>query len=138
MKTDRQKLLELGFEPAGHWELTSGAPRCLLQRFSDTRGVLYAFMCGDRVMYIGKTRLSLRQRMNGYQKPGTSQRTNIRNNSYIHEQLEGKQQIEILAFPTTVQQTHKGYSVNLAAGLEDSVIEHFNPKWNISGKMQEA
>jgi hypothetical protein len=138
VKNDRQKLLKLGFQPAGHWELTTGIPHCILHRYADTRGVLYAFMCGERVMYIGKTRLSLRQRMNGYQRPGTSQRTNVRNNSYIHEQLEGKQEVEILAFPPVKQQIYKGFCINLAAGLEDSVIEHFSPKWNISGKMQEA
>jgi excinuclease UvrABC nuclease subunit len=137
MKTDRQKLVKLGFELAGHWEFVGGL-RCKLHRHAEARGVLYAFICSQSVMYIGKTRISLRQRMNGYEHPSESQRTNVRNNSYIHEKLEGKQEVEVLVFQPKEQQTYRGYSVNLAAGLEDSVIEQFSPKWNISGKLQEA
>ena len=89
-------------------------------------------------MYLGKTRLSLRQRMSGYKHPGASQRTNIRNNSYIHEQLETKHDVEILTFSPKQQQSYRGYPISLAAGLEDSLIEHFRPKWNLNGKLQEA
>jgi hypothetical protein len=76
--------------------------------------------------------------MNGYKNPETSQRTNVRNNAFIHEQLETRQEVEILTFPPQQQQSYKGYSINLAAALEDSLIKHFKPKWNITGKMQEA
>ncbi len=131
-------LLDLGFEPAGHWKLEDGSLRCALHAFADTSRVLYAFMLGDEVMYIGKSTMTLRKRMYGYERPGTSQRTNVRNNSYIHEKLEGKQQIEVFVFPPLEKQMYRGYTINVAAGLEDSVIERFQPKWNISGKIQES
>ena len=138
MKSDQEKLLELGFETAGHWELQDGRLAYKLHKHSEARSVLYAFLCSGRAMYIGKTRLSLRQRMSGYKHPATSQRTNVRNNSYIHEQLESKQAVEILTFPPKELNSYKGYSINLAAGLEDSLIETFKPKWNLNGKIQEA
>lgn len=48
-----------------------------------------------------------------------------------------KNQIKIFIFPCNGQLSYKGYRINLAAGLEDSLIREFNPEWNKIGKLKE-
>ena len=99
-----------------------------------TYNVLYAFTSSDELLYIGKTTIALRDRMYQYQRPGPSQRTNIRVNSAIAELLKSGGTIEIYALPDTGEMEYRGFHLNLAAGLEDSLISELDPKWNIAGK----
>ncbi len=78
------QLLEIGFKYAGVWRLENERKLiCELADFSGSKNILYAFVCGETVKYIGKTNQLLQKRMNGYQKPGPSQNTNIRINKQI-------------------------------------------------------
>jgi hypothetical protein len=110
MKSDREKLVQLGFKPAGYWEIVDGSLRYALHNHAQVRGVLYAFICAGRVRYVGKTRLTLQERMNGYRNPGKSQRTNVRNNRYINKELKRMHGVQILVFPAR-KRTYKGYSI---------------------------
>jgi hypothetical protein len=101
---------------------------------ADANNILYAFIAGDTILYIGKTVRSLKRRMYGCQHPGPTQTTNIKNNKRILETLTAGQSVEIYALPDNGLLYYGGFHVNLAAGLEDSLVKTLRPAWNITGK----
>jgi hypothetical protein len=86
-------------------------------------------------LYIGKTIRSLSQRLYGYVNPGPSQSTNIKNRQKIETILRQGKEIKIFVFaPHGNEIVYRGIPVNLAAGLEDSLIRIVKPPWNDTGK----
>lgn len=124
------RLLEIGFEPAGHWVLENEELSFELVRHSSQRNVLYAFVCDGHVKYIGKTARSLAARMEGYRRPEPTQSTNIRNHDRIMQVLAGGAAVEILVLPDNGLLHYGQFHINLAAGLEDDIIRVLNPEWN--------
>ena len=124
------RLLEIGFEPAGHWMLERGMLRFELTRHSTQTNILYAFVCDGIVMYVGKTIRKLATRMSGYKTPSKTQTTNINNNQRIIEVLTRGSAIEILALPDNGLLHYGGFHLNLAAALEDDIIRKLDPMWN--------
>ncbi|WP_051622465.1 GIY-YIG nuclease family protein [Acidocella facilis] len=96
----------------------------------DERNSLYAFIHGDKVEYIGKTARTVRARFAGYQNPARSQRTNCRCNSKIRELLGQGASVRIFVFNPISYLRYGDFEINLAAGLEDALIEAFDPPWN--------
>lgn len=96
----------------------------------DTPNALYAFVRSDAVQYIGKTTQSVRKRFAGYRNPGQDQRTNLRCNAKIKEVLVAGGEVRILVFTPIPDLRYGDYDINLAAGLEDSLIKAFEPPWN--------
>lgn len=97
---------------------------------SDVNNVLYAFVSDEELLYLGKTTQNLSNRFKGYIMPGISQTTNIRNNSELIKLLNLNKIIEIWLFEDRGLMSYGGFQVNLAAGLEDSLIRELKPKWN--------
>ena len=128
------RLVELGFRQVGEWRIQNGKPQYSLSAEATSYNVLYAFVSGDEVLYIGKTTIALRDRMYQYQKPGPSQRTNIRVHGLLNDLLSRGTYVQIHALPDDGSMQYRGFHVNLAAGLEDSVINGLKPKWNITGR----
>lgn len=124
------RLLDIGFELAGHWSLNATTLSFELIRHGSQRNILYAFVCDGEVKYVGKTIQSLRSRMNGYKNPGASQITNVRNNLRLKEQLNNGAAVDILALPDNGLLHYGQFHYNLAAGLEDSIIKVLKPEWN--------
>lgn len=93
------RLLEIGFVPAGHWTLENDRLKCELSRHSTQKNILYAFVCDGQVKYVGKTIRALAIRMSGYKTPGKTQTTNINNHRRIKELLSLGVAVEILALP---------------------------------------
>lgn len=124
------RLLEIGFQVAGHWTLAGESLVCELIRHASQSNILYAFVCDGRVMYVGKTTKSLRQRMSGYRNPGSAQATNIKNHHHLKRLLAGGSSIDILALPDNGLMHYGTFHLNLAAALEDSIIATLNPEWN--------
>jgi hypothetical protein len=96
--------------------------------------VLYAFVSSSsqdakQLMYIGKTVRTLASRMAGYKKPGPSQSTNQKNNANIRSLLQQGKSVEIYVLPDRGLH-YGGFRVNLAAGLEDSIVLQMQPPWN--------
>jgi len=120
--------MDLGVEKACEWTLVNGRPTFTLVRDGGLQNILYAFVTGEEVKYIGKTCQSL------HKSPGPSQRTNIRNQQQIEQALEVGLSMDILAFAPNEPLTFRGYQVNLAAGLEDTRVAGFSPEWNIMGR----
>ena len=124
------RLLEIGFVVVGRWALASDGIACELTELADFPNSLYAFTVNGEVKYIGKTTQTLRSRMSTYRKPAPSQSTNIRNNRSIYEALNQGKRVEIYIFRDTGLMKLGGFHLNLAAGLEDSLIRDLNPPWN--------
>ncbi len=109
--------------------------RCTLIANAQAGNVLYAFVCDKTVMYVGKTTQSLKARMNGYANPAQTQSTNIKGNAKIRELLLAGKTVEVYALPDNGLLRYGGFHVNLAAGLEDSIVRDLNPPWNRLGTM---
>lgn len=132
------RLLEIGFELAGHWLLGDDKRlTCKLLRHSAQANILYAFVRNGEVMYVGKTIRTLSARMAGYRNPNESQTTNINNNRRISELLTRGDAIDILALPDNGLLHYGRFHVNLAAALEDDIIRTLNPPWN-GGKPEKS
>lgn len=124
------RLLDIGFTPAGHWLLEGEKLKFFLTRHSVQKNILYAFVCDGDVKYVGKTIRSLSQRMSGYKTPGPTQTTNINNHRRIKELLSRDVSVEIFALPDNGLLHYGQFHLNLAAALEDSIIRVMDPEWN--------
>lgn len=124
------RLYEIGFQKAGRWTLQGEELVLQLEHIFNSRNALYAFVSGSSVKYVGKTTQSLQRRMFGYQKPNIDQRTNWRNRIAIIDLLRRGQPVEILAMADTGLVRYGDFHLNLAAGLEDSIIQTLKPEWN--------
>ena len=124
------RLLEIGFQTVGHWQLVNGELSFQLLRHGAQSNILYAFVSDGEVKYVGKTLQPLSKRLYGYKNPGPTQSTNIKNNSYIKELLNIGAGVDILALPDNGLLHYGQFHINLAAGLEDNIISIINPDWN--------
>lgn len=131
------RLLEIGFEPAGHWLLEDNRLRFELTMHATQTNILYSFICDGEVMYVGKTIRMLSKRMAGYKTPGKTQTTNIFNNQKIIERLTSGSAIQIFALPDNGLLHYGRFHLNLAAALEDDIIRKLKPTWN-GGKVEKA
>jgi hypothetical protein len=120
----------IGFALAGCWKLSDNGLAFELNDLATAHNVLYAFVVDGEVMYVGKTVQPLRTRMAGYKTPGPTQSTNIKNNGKIREALAQGKRVEILMLPDNGLLHYGGFHVNLAAGLEDSLVRELMPPWN--------
>lgn len=129
--TPLQRLEEIGFRCCGQWHSAdSGGIRISLNEHASSANALYAFVADKEVVYIGKTTQQLRKRLYGYQNPRNTQATNIRGNAAIAAALTANQTIEVYVLPDHGLLRFGGFHLNLAAGLEDSLINDLRPAWN--------
>ncbi len=129
-----EKLTEIGFVKIGKWKLKKNELEYYLDTNKSQKNILYSFICDEKVMYIGKTVKTITQRLYGYKKPSVSQRTNYRVNKNIIELLNNEFEIDIYIFIDNAQLKYRNYQINLAAGLEDTLISEVKPEWNFTGK----
>ncbi len=129
-----ERLKEIGFRRVGRWQLVSGQPAYALDSDESSCDLLYAFVSGREVLYVGKTTQQLRVRMHGYQRPEASQRTNVAGQANLSKHLGSGRGVDIyiLCDDGTVQRG--SFRVSLAAGLEDAIIRGLSPAWNVVGK----
>ena len=128
-----QRLQDMGFRKCGEWQMDANCLKCGLTDQASASNVLYAFVSAGTVLYIGKTVRTLKQRMYNYQRPGPSQSTSIHGNKMIRYLMGEGETIEIYALPDNGLLHYGGFHVNLAAGLEDSLISTLKPIWNRAG-----
>lgn len=81
-------------------------------------------------MYLGRSRRSLSKRMYSYKKLGPTQITNTKNNNHIRVAPEAYKSIFIYALVHWEHVEHIGIPINVAAGIEDELIERMRPPWN--------
>lgn len=131
-------LLNLGFVDVGKWQPKSdsiaydpdGTDASASEVMLDAPNALYAFVHGDQVVYIGKTTRSIRKRYVGYCRPGKTQATNQRCHRNIKAAIAKGVEIRIFVFTPITHLRYSDFEINLAAGLEDSLIREFDPPWN--------
>lgn len=124
------RLIEIGFQIVGRWIHGDAGLEFELLKELPRDNTLYAFLADGEVMYVGKTTKTLHARLRSYRRPSGSQRTNVRNNALIAELLEKGATVEILALPDPGRLRFGPFHLNLAAALEDSIIEQLDPPWN--------
>lgn len=133
-----ERLLRVGFQKFGDWRLSAeGQLECVLDRHAPHPHTLYAFTRDADVLYVGKTTRSLRTRMQGYARPSSTQSTNTRNHARIRALIDAGHVVEVFALPDQGLHQIGPFHLNLAAGLEDSIIAILNPPWN-GGRKEET
>lgn len=138
MATGLDRLLTAGFRRAGYWVIESDALRLVLDSpITPIQNVVYAFTVNSMLTYVGKTTQGLPKRMQGYRSPAaTAERggsTNIKNNNNIVTALASGAAVEIYVLDQTAAYHHGEFPLNVAAGIEDSLIRVLNPPWNGRG-----
>ena len=131
-----KKLIELGFEKAGEWVLNDDDNlELMINKYSEKNKILYSFVVDGEIKYIGTTVRTFNQRMYNYNKPGSGQPTNLDKNSKLIKSLKDGKIVEIyLWYDRDPQKYNNLIDINLAAGLEDSMIAEFECEWNKRGK----
>lgn len=129
-----KKLTDIGFKKVGKWYLADTCLQLELVSEADSSNVLYSFVVGDEPKYVGKTTQRLKKRMYGYLNPGPTQTTNIRNNANLTACLEEGVDVAIYVLPDHGLLHFGDFHLNLAAGLEDSIVSSLKPVWNMTGK----
>ena len=126
------RLKSMGFRQAGCWSLVDDRLRIDFgdDELARASNFLYAFVANGHVTYIGKSTQKVRERMGGYRNPGPTQSTNIRNNERIRLARARGETVELFVLPDNGLLYYGGFHVNLAAGLEDSLIRDLAPEWN--------
>lgn len=118
----------------GEWKMISESISPNLSDLANSSNILYAFISEGEALYVGKTTQTLQRRLYGYQKPGPTQFTNIKGNKLLKEFLVEGKPVDIYALPDNGLHRFGVFHLNLAAGLEDSIIATLKPKWNGSLK----
>jgi hypothetical protein len=118
------RLLNIGFINVGHWNLTNDSIKYNLTTHQTTTKVLYSFVSNGIIKYVGKTIMQLTKRMYGYQNPGPSQLTNVRVNRKIKDILSSGEPLDIFILVDNGLLKYGDFRINLAAGLEDTLIYH--------------
>ncbi|NVJ64746.1 MAG: GIY-YIG nuclease family protein [Flavobacteriaceae bacterium] len=128
------KLIEVCFKKVGDWSLVGHSLRLTLASEENSQNVLYCLVVDENPMYIGKTVQPLKKRMYGYLRPGPSQSTNIKNNAHLTNALLNGSKAELFVLPDNGLLHLGAFHLNLAAGLEDSIVRKLCPEWNLVGK----
>jgi hypothetical protein len=130
------ELLQIGLEDAARWEADGERLKHVGEKPAGWRqqtaipNSLYAFVCEEKVLYIGKTTKTLSKRLAGYCDPGKSQATNKKCHQGIRKLIKQGKTVRILVLPQTIPLKWGDYPINLAAGLEEALVRAFKPEWN--------
>jgi hypothetical protein len=128
-----ERLLELGFVQQGEWLITDNSIDYNIGNSLENCSLLYCFAVDNVPKYIGVTRKGLNNRMYQYKNPSVSQTTNTRINNKIRETLN-ETRVQIYTLVDNGQLQISGFSVNIAFGLEHTLITEYNPEWNLMGR----
>ncbi len=138
-KPPLSRLEEIGFELAGEWLLEDGEPRIEVRRYAAAANVLYAFVSEQELLYIGRSGRALGLRMQGYEQGGPARSVRARNRERVVAMLMLDQQVALYAMPDPGSMLYGSFRVNLAAGLQHSLIDALDPPWNkLGGGLLEA
>jgi hypothetical protein len=124
------RLFQIGFRNIGRWTLVRNALELQLDTLPAHRRALYAFATESAVLYVGKTAGALPVRLQAYVAPHQSQRTNVRNRAALIDLLGAGTDVRILGWIDPGLHRIGPFDLNMAAGLEDSIIALLAPPWN--------
>lgn len=124
-------LHQIGFQRAGEWFILRDNLNYSLNDTGDRSQVLYALVVDGTVVFLDRATRSLAHRMNYIMNPGKNLAlTKI--NGFLKGIIKRGKMVEVYALidPGTLQ--FAGYRISLAAGIEQSLLDHFRPAWNIN------
>lgn len=130
-----KKLEQLKFLHIGSWVRFNSKIKYIVhdETYLNVPNSLYAFVVKSQdkasIAYIGKTTQTLGKRFYGYCR-GNGKSTNNKIHTKIIDALESSKFVDIWALPDDSPLSWAGLNINLAAGLEDSLITKLNPDWN--------
>lgn len=127
------KLKEVGFRKVADWYLTNNKLKIVINIADDNKQVLYCLVVNDIPMYIGKSGKSLKVRMSQYSLGHVGQKTSKRIHDNLKSVLANDETVEVYTLYDQALLHYGAFHINLAAGLEDSIIYEISPKWNIHG-----
>jgi len=120
-----------GFAHAGRWDLNPEGVLFFAGNAPKRPGV-YIFVQAGTARYVGVASRNLAQRLYMYGRPGVSQRTNIRLNGVLRDELANGEIIDVyVASPPDLE--WNGWKVSGAEGLEAGIIRGFRLPWNRRG-----
>jgi hypothetical protein len=125
------QLESAGFKHADNWNLDNDGGLQIPQQIPYRDGV-YAFVENGAALYVGVATINLAKRIRFYARPGKGQRTNIRVNKLIREELSAGRVVEIYT-GSPPDFDWNGLPVDGDAGLELGMIEKYSPPWNERG-----
>lgn len=138
-----KQLAEIGFKDAAQWEIEDarrlrdvGDDPQVWAEMKGHKNALYAFCVAGVVLYIGKTARTIDKRFVGYRDPGKTQATNRKCHNNIRKRLEDGKTVRIMVLPDKTSLHWGAFQINLAAGLEDALVERIKPELNGKGKKQ--
>lgn len=124
-----ETLLHAGFRWASAWRIDETDTLSLTKQLPKDVGV-YAFVRSGIVVYIGVATMGLAKRFYFYGKPSVTQRTSLRLNATIREELSNARDIDVLiAQPEDM--TWNGLPIHGSAGLELGLIKAYSLPWNM-------
>jgi hypothetical protein len=122
-------LVKSGFTHAATWLLSDAGVLSLDKRLQKDVGV-YAFAKSGSVVYVGVATMGLAKRIYFYAKPGVSQKTSLRLNATIKNELSAGSTIDIYtAMPPDLE--WNGLPIHGSAGLELGLIKKYELPWNM-------
>ena len=124
-----ERLLAGGFTLAGDITLSDG---CLIRPSLPKCPGVYAYAWSGQVHCIGVATRSLAQRLYGYCRPGPTQGTNQRMNTFFLERLGTGERIEIYC-ATPPNLSWNGFQISGPVGLEAGLIAEFDLPLNLRG-----
>ena len=135
MAHNRKTLIGIGLEDAASWKLTIGGLKTVGDKAARWRwltarpGALFAFCSGDKVLYIGRSTTTLSKR---FASLGNAANTLLQ--QAIHKLLASSKEVRILVLADQPTLSWGPFTIDLAAGLEESLIKAFKPLWNKSSR----
>ena len=131
MAHNRKTLIGIGLEDAASWKLTTGGlktvgDKAVRWRWLTARlGALYTFCSGDKVLYIGRSTTTLSKR---FATLGNAADAPL--HQAIRKLLVAGKEVRILVLADQPTISWGPFAIDLAAGLEESLIKAFRPAWN--------
>jgi hypothetical protein len=124
------QIADQGFVHTGRWALNPEGVLVFAGNAPKQPGV-YIFVQAGTARYVGVASRNLAQRLYMYGRPGSSQRTNIRLNGVLRNELANGEIIDVyVASPPDLE--WNGWKVSGAEGLEAAIIR-FRLSWNRRG-----
>lgn len=120
-----------GFEKSSRWVLSSDGLLKLERPLPKSPGV-YSMVKNRKALYVGLASMGLAKRFYFYARPGKTQKTSLRINALLRQEVAAASIIDIYtATPPNLEWS--GLPVSGIAGLELGLIEAYVLPWNIRG-----
>ena len=125
----------MGVEDAASWKMAGGGLKTKGDKAARWRwltarpGALYAFCRGDKVLYIRRSAMTLSKRF-----AALADSADAPLHQAIRKLLSAGNEVRILVLTDHPTISWGPFAIDLAVGLEESLIKAFKPPWNNSSR----